>query len=173
MQCLLKQLNWIQLWQFLQKMLSERTPVTVFNFECKFNPLCPWCLKLIFFFLNSNYKNVKNINQKKNVQFLKNKRLHKTNLILCTFNIHMPNCYHTNSTSVYTQETNGKMYTKNLFNIKKDPNTIQYCQCKYKMFIIGKYSQRKNNTCPIYSNCATHWGIWECFEIIQKCKKEI
>lgn len=57
--------------------------------------------------------------KKKNVQFLKNKRLHKTNLILCTFNIHMPNCYHTNSTTVYTQETNGKMYTKNLFNIKK------------------------------------------------------
>lgn len=73
-----------------------------------------------FFFLNSNYKNVKNINQKKKiVQFFKNKRLHKTNLILCTFNIHMPNCYHTNSTSVYTQETNSKMYTKNLFNIKK------------------------------------------------------
>lgn len=154
------------------KICCQRTPVTVFNFECKFNPLCPWCLKLIFF-LNSNYKNVKNINQKKNVQFLKNKRLHKTNLILCTFNIHMPNCYHTNSPTVYTQETNGKMYTKNLFNIKKDPNTTQYCPCKNKMFIIGKHSQRKNNTCPIYSNCATHWGIWECFEIIQKCKKEI
>lgn len=136
-------------------------------------PTVSMMLEINFFFLNSNYKNVKNINQKKNVQFLKNKRLHKTNLILSTFNIHMPNCYHTNSTSVYTQETNGKMYTKNLFNIKKDPNTIQYCPCKNKMFITGKHSQRKINTCPIYSNCATHWGIWECFEIIQKCKKEI
>lgn len=81
-------------------------------------PTVSMMLEINFFFLNSNYKNVKNINQKK-VQFLKNKRLHKTNLILCTLNIHMPNCYHTNSTTVYTQETNGKMYTKNLFNIKK------------------------------------------------------
>lgn len=77
------------------------------------------------------------------MQFLKNKHLHKTNLILCTFNIHMPNCYHTNSTSVYTQETNGKMYTKNLFNIKKDPNTIQYCPCKYKMFITRNIVREK------------------------------
>lgn len=172
MQCLLKQLNWIQLWQFLQKMLSERTPVTVFNFECKFNPLCPWCLKLIFF-LNSNYKNVKNINQKKNVQFLKNKRLHKTNLILSTFNIHMPNCYHTNSTSVYTQETNGKMYTKNLFNIKKTQILYSIAHVNTKCSYLENIVREKNNTCPIYSNCATHWGIWECFEIIQKCKKEI
>lgn len=82
-------------------------------------PTVSMMLEIKFFFFNSNYKNVKNINQKKKVQFLKNKRLHKTYLILCTLNIHMPNCYHTNSTTMYTQETNCKMYTKNLFNIKK------------------------------------------------------
>lgn len=39
-QCLHKQLNWIQIWQFLRKMLSRQNSVTVFNSECKFNP-CP------------------------------------------------------------------------------------------------------------------------------------
>lgn len=54
-------------------------------------PTVSMMLEIKVFFFNSNYKNVKNINQKKKVQFLKNKRfIHKTNLILCTFNIHMP-----------------------------------------------------------------------------------
>lgn len=43
------------------------------------------------------------------------------------------------------------MYTKNLFNVKKDPNTIQYCPCKYKILKIGKHTVGKKKIIPVLS----------------------